>query len=81
MDRLTLTLNPNPRQKGEILKLGIAGLGRMGANMALRLIRGGHEIVAFDPNPDAIRSIEAKGASGADSLPDLVGWLTPPRAV
>ena len=63
------------------MKLGMAGLGRMGANMALRLMRGGHEIVAFDPSPDAVRAIEAEGASGVDSLAGLVGGLIPPRAV
>ena len=63
------------------MKLGMAGLGRMGANMALRLMRGGHEIVAYDPGPDAVRAIEAEGASGVDSLAGLVGRLIPPRAV
>ena len=63
------------------MKLGMAGLGRMGANMALRLMRGGHEIVAYDPGPDAVRAIEAEGASGVDSLAGLVGGLIPPRAV
>lgn len=63
------------------MKLGMAGLGRMGANMALRLMRGGHEIVAYDPNPDAVRAIETKGVSGVDSLAKLVGRLIPPRAV
>ena len=63
------------------MKLGMAGLGRMGANMALRLMRGGHEIVAYDPGPDAVRAIEAEGASGVDSLAELVGGLIPPRAV
>lgn len=63
------------------MKLGMAGLGRMGANMALRLMRGGHEIVAYDPSPDVVRAIEAGGASGVDTLAELVGRLIPPRAV
>ena len=42
------------------MKLGMAGLGRMGANMALRLMRGGHEVVAYDPQPEAVRAIEVK---------------------
>ena len=63
------------------MKLGMAGLGRMGANMALRLMRGGHEIVAYDPGPDAVRAIEAEGASGVDSLAEMVGGLIPPRAI
>ena len=44
------------------MKLGMAGLGRMGANMALRLMRGGHEVVAYDPQPEAVRAIESEGA-------------------
>ena len=63
------------------MKLGMAGLGRMGANMALRLMRGGHEIVAYDPNPDAVSAIETEGASGACSLAELADRLTHPRAV
>lgn len=63
------------------MKLGMAGLGRMGGNMAVRLMRGGHEIAAYDPRPDAVRDIETEGASGAYSLAELVGRLIPPRAV
>ena len=54
----------------------MVGLGRMGANMALRLMRGGHDIVAYDPDPDAVRSVEAEGAAGAGSLAELVSWLS-----
>ena len=63
------------------MNLGMVGLGRMGANMVRRLMRGGHEVVAYDPNPDAVQAIEAAGASGAGSLSELVGRLTPHRAV
>ena len=63
------------------MKLGMAGLGRMGANMALRLLRGGHEIVAYDPNPKAVCSVETEGAMGAASLEELVESLEAPRAV
>ena len=63
------------------MRLGMAGLGRMGANMALRLMRGGHEIVAYDPNPEAVSAMRAKGASGVASLEDLVDRLAPPRAI
>ena len=63
------------------MKLGMAGLGRMGANMALRLMRGGHEVVAYDPQPDAVRSIESEGALGAHSLEEMVERLTSPKAV
>lgn len=58
------------------MQLGMVGLGRMGANMALRLMRGGHDIVAYDPDPDAVRSVEAEGAAGAGSLAELVSWLS-----
>ena len=53
----------------------------MGANMALRLMRGGHHIVAYDPIPEAVRAIEAQGASGVGALAELAGRLTPPRTV
>ena len=67
--------------KALILKLGMAGLGRMGANMALRLLRGGHEIVAYDPNPKAVCSVETEGAMSTASLEELVESLESPRAV
>jgi 6-phosphogluconate dehydrogenase len=63
------------------MQLGIVGLGRMGANMARRLMRDGHEIVAFDVNPDAVKGLAGEGATGADSLADLASKLKAPRAV
>jgi 6-phosphogluconate dehydrogenase len=63
------------------MQLGIVGLGRMGANMARRLMRDGHEIVAFDVNPDAVSELAGEGATGASSLKDLKGKLSAPRAV
>jgi len=53
----------------------------MGANMVLRLVRGGHECVAFDLNPDHVRTVVGDGATGAGSLGDLVAALRPPRVV
>ena len=50
------------------MKLGMIGLGRMGANMAQRLMRGGHAIVGFDPQPAARKALEDKGAASAESL-------------
>jgi 6-phosphogluconate dehydrogenase len=63
------------------MKIGMIGLGRMGANMTVRLVQGGHEVVAFDVNQDAIASVEKDGAIGAESVDDLVAKLAPPRAV
>ena len=63
------------------MKLGMIGLGRMGANMALRLMRGGHRLVVFDPKADARKDIEGKGAESADSLAGLVAKLPAPRAL
>ncbi len=63
------------------MRIGMVGLGRMGANMVRRLIKGGHECVAFDNSADAVKSIMAQGARGASSLAELVAGLTAPRAV
>jgi 6-phosphogluconate dehydrogenase len=63
------------------MQLGMIGLGRMGANMVRRLIRGGHECVVFDVTPQAVRDLMTERAIGASSIADLVGKLAPPRAV
>ncbi len=63
------------------MKLAMVGLGKMGANMARRLLGGGHELVVFDPLPEAVSALEAEGAAGADSLEALVEALEPPRSV
>jgi 6-phosphogluconate dehydrogenase len=57
------------------------GLGRMGANMTERLIKGGHQVVCYDQNPAAIRQVVEKKAVGADSLKKLVEALAPPRII
>jgi 6-phosphogluconate dehydrogenase len=57
------------------------GLGRMGANMVRRLLKGGHECVAFDRNPQAVKELANEGSKGAASLDELVQKLKPPRAV
>jgi len=63
------------------MELGMVGLGRMGANMVQRLLRGGHKITGFDPNADARKSIEANGAASVESLRQLVAALPSPRAI
>ena len=63
------------------MQLGLIGLGRMGANMATRLIRARHEVHVYDAHADAVRAQAAKGAKGADSLEGLVRALAAPRAV
>jgi 6-phosphogluconate dehydrogenase len=63
------------------MELGIVGLGRMGANMARRLMKDGHKIVAYDVNPDAIAALASEGAEGASSLQDLAAKLSAPRSV
>jgi 6-phosphogluconate dehydrogenase len=62
------------------MELGMVGLGRMGANMARRLMRDGHRIVAFDVSPDAVAALEKDGAEGASSLEDLASKLAAPRS-
>jgi 6-phosphogluconate dehydrogenase len=57
------------------------GLGRMGANMVRRLMRGGHDCVVFDLNADNVKALASEGATGAESLDDFVAKLNAPRAV
>jgi 6-phosphogluconate dehydrogenase len=61
------------------MQLGLIGLGRMGGNIARRLMQNKHEIVAFDHNPKTIAALD--GATGVQSLKELVSKLKPPRAV
>ena len=57
------------------------GLGKMGANMTERLLKGGHEVVAYDLSADALQRAASQGAETATTLPDLVGKLSAPKAV
>jgi 6-phosphogluconate dehydrogenase len=63
------------------MQLGMIGLGRMGANMVRRLMRGGHECVVFDMSAESVKKMAADGAAGAESLADFVLKLKAPRAV
>jgi len=62
------------------MELGMIGLGRMGANMAERLVLGGHRIISYDRSPEAIQRVVDKGAMGSRSLADFVQQLSQPRA-
>ena len=63
------------------MQLGIVGLGRMGANMARRLMRAGHSCVVYDVNPDAVQAMVREGAEGVERLDQLPSRLKAPRAV
>lgn len=63
------------------MQIAIVGLGRMGGNMARRLLAGGHQVVAFDRDAGAVGRLAADGATGASSLADLASKLSGPRAV
>jgi len=63
------------------MQLGMIGLGRMGANMVRRLMRGGHECVVFDLSADSVKQIAGEGATGSNSIDDFIAKLNQPRAV
>ena len=63
------------------MQIGMIGLGRMGANMVRRLMRGGHQCVVTDTQPPAVAAMAAEGATGAPSLEAFVRALAPPRAI
>jgi len=63
------------------MQLGMIGLGRMGANMVRRLLRGGHQCVVFDRSPKAVNELVEEKAAGSSSLQDLVKKLDKPRAL
>jgi 6-phosphogluconate dehydrogenase len=61
------------------MQLGMVGLGRMGANIVRRLMRGGHECVVFDVSQESVRQLESEGATGSTSLADFATKLSTPR--
>jgi 6-phosphogluconate dehydrogenase len=64
-----------------IMNIGMIGLGKMGANMAARLIKGGHNVVAYDINEASIKAVEELGATGARTIDEMVEKLPLPRLV
>jgi len=63
------------------MQLGMIGLGRMGANMVRRLMKGGHECVVFDMSQTAVQALAKENATGAASREDFVKKLKTPRAI
>lgn len=63
------------------MEIGFIGLGKMGLNMVTRLRQGGHQVVAYDRNIEAVTQAEKQGCIGASSLDDLIAKLRSPRAV
>src|ERR1700679_3815628 len=63
------------------MELGMIGLGRMGSNMVLRLMRAGHKCVVYDVHQDAVQTLEKQDAVGASTLEDFVKKLSKPRAI
>ena len=63
------------------MQIGMIGLGRMGANMVRRLIKGGHSCVVFDMSPKVVQDLVAEKAVGSSSLADFVKKLDKPRVV
>ena len=63
------------------MQLGLIGLGKMGDFMSQRLLNGGHQMVVYDRNPEAVKALAGAGATPSESLADLVSKLSAPRAI
>lgn len=63
------------------MRIGVVGLGRMGGNIARRLLKNGHECAVFDANPDTVKQLTEDGAQGAATLEELVQSLPKPRSI
>ena len=63
------------------MELGMVGLGRMGANMTERLLRGAHRVITYDRSAEAIQRVVDKGAVGAKSLDEIVKQLSAPKII
>src|ERR1700730_18372392 len=75
------TAGGTPALLGADMQLGMVGLGRMGANMTRRLMRGGHKLVVSDLSADSVKQLDMEGATGPASIEVLIGELPRPRAV
>ncbi|WP_282099582.1 NAD(P)-binding domain-containing protein [Arthrobacter sp. E3] len=60
------------------MKIGMIGLGRMGANLVRRLMRDGHECVVYDPDPNAVKALAGEDATGVSSVAELAEGLAAP---
>ena len=67
--------------KKKTMQIAMIGLGKMGANMVVRLLKDGHRVVAYDLNESAIAKAEEAGAIGARTLDEVIEKLSAPRAV
>ena len=63
------------------MQVGVIGLGKMGANISRRLMRGGHDVVVFDLSAEAVGELSEEGATGASDLADLAAKMSTPRAI
>ena len=63
------------------MQIGLIGLGRMGMNMARRLIKGGHDVIVYNRTQEKVKQMESEGATGADSIKDFLDKLSTPRIV
>jgi len=80
--RISDLINKQSVQRKELtMQIGMIGLGRMGANMARRLLKSGHQCVVFDRSPKTVQELVEEKAVGSSSLSDFVKKLTKPRAV
>jgi 6-phosphogluconate dehydrogenase len=68
-------------ERSKPMQLGFIGLGKMGGNMVQRLFKGGHNVVVFDRNPEAVKALTALGATASRSVGEMVSKLSPPRVV
>jgi 6-phosphogluconate dehydrogenase len=68
-------------ERNHVMQIGMIGLGRMGANMVRRLIKGGHECVVFDVSPKAVESLVQEKATGASDFKDFIEKVKKPRAL